>query len=124
MPAKTKATQADAKPEANAHMPLFKLSRKVLLAAVGAAALAQDEIEEFINRLVERGEIADKEGRKLMQEIIQRRKMQREKIKEAAGKRIGTALSRMEIPTRKDIEMLNEKIATLTQKIEALKKGE
>ena len=124
MPPKAKAVPADTKPTDGTRLPFFEISRKVLLAAVGAAALAQDEVEEFINRLVERGEIADKDGRKLMREIIERRKAKREKIKEEAGKRFGAALSRMDVPTRKDIELLHEKINALTQKVEALKKGE
>ena len=39
--------------------PFFDAARRVMLASIGAIALAQDEIEEFINRLVERGEIAE-----------------------------------------------------------------
>jgi len=58
----------------NSSNTLFQTARKVLLASVGAMALAQDEIEEFVNRLVERGEIAETDGRKLMQEIKERRK--------------------------------------------------
>ena len=49
---------------------LLEMSRKVLLAGVGAVALAQDEIEEFVNKLVERGEIAEKDGRKLIRDLI------------------------------------------------------
>ncbi|MCC6188241.1 MAG: hypothetical protein IT318_04375, partial [Anaerolineales bacterium] len=45
---------------------LFEMARKVVLAAVGAAALAQDEAVDFVNRLVERGEIAEKDARKLI----------------------------------------------------------
>jgi hypothetical protein len=42
-----------------------ELSRKVLLAGVGAAVLAQDEISDFVDRLVERGEIAEQDARNL-----------------------------------------------------------
>ena len=38
--------------------------RRVLMAGVGAVALAQEEIDEFVGKLVERGEIAEKDGRK------------------------------------------------------------
>src|SRR3989304_6244633 len=101
-PIQVKTTPVEAQPEGakeDKRLPFFRISRRVLLAAVGAAALAQDEIEEFINRLVERGEIAEMDGRKLMQEIVQHRKAKREKIKEEAGKRIGAAFARMDIPT-------------------------
>ena len=48
---------------------MIEMARKVLLASVGAVALAQDEVEAFVNRLIERGEIAEKDGRKLINEI-------------------------------------------------------
>ena len=36
---------------------MYEMSRKVLLAGIGAAVLAQEEIERYLTRLVERGEI-------------------------------------------------------------------
>ncbi|MEW6504421.1 MAG: phasin family protein, partial [Chloroflexota bacterium] len=44
-----------------------ELSRKILLAGIGAAALAQEEIERFVNRLVEKGELAEKDARRMIQ---------------------------------------------------------
>lgn len=120
MPPKTKATPKEVKPEAR-HSPLFDLSRKVLLAAVGAVALAQDEIEEFVQRLVDRGEIAEKEGRSLIQEILEQRKKAKEEIRHKAGQRLNEAFARMDLPTRQDIEQLQQKINELTEKIEQLK---
>ncbi|NIV98032.1 poly(hydroxyalkanoate) granule-associated protein, partial [Candidatus Saccharibacteria bacterium] len=39
--------------------PFVEATRKVLLASVGAVALAQDEAEDFVNKLIERGQIAE-----------------------------------------------------------------
>ena len=58
--------------EKNPYSPFFQLSRKVLLAGIGAAVLAQEEIENFVNRMVERGEIAEKDARQLAREIVDR----------------------------------------------------
>lgn len=55
--------------EEKEHSPFFEASRKVLLASIGAVAVAQDELEDFIDKLIDRGEIAEKEGRKLMKEM-------------------------------------------------------
>ena len=51
-----------------------ELSRKVLLAGIGAAALVQEEAEAFINRLIEKGEIAEKDGITLVQDLRAKRK--------------------------------------------------
>ena len=53
---------------------LMEAVHKVLLAGIGAAALAQDEIEDFVNRLVERGEIAEADGKKMLKDVMEKRK--------------------------------------------------
>ncbi|MEW5868632.1 MAG: phasin family protein [Chloroflexota bacterium] len=110
----------DVKEEAN---PLLEAARKVLLAGIGAVALAQEEIEEFVNRLVERGEIAEKDGRKLMREVVDRRKKQAGKAEDEMTKRVETILDRMSVPSKADIDALSEKITELTRKIDELKKS-
>jgi polyhydroxyalkanoate synthesis regulator phasin len=98
---------------------LFELARKVMLAAVGAAALAQDEGEDFLNRLVERGEIAEKDARKLIREVSDKR---RKKVEKELDKRMETLLDHMDVPSKADIDALSAKITTLTHKVEELKK--
>lgn len=106
---------------------MIEMARKVLLAGVGAVALAQDEVEAFVNRLIERGEIAEKDGRKLINDVMDRRRKQMDeaqtKTKENLDGRVEAILHRMNIPTKSDIESLSDKIAVLTKKIDQLKKG-
>lgn len=106
---------------------MIEMARKVLLASVGAVALAQDEVEAFVNRLIERGEIAEKDGRKLINDVMERRRKQIEdtqaKAKEGLDGRVEAILHRMNIPTKSDIETLSQKIATLTKKVDHLKKN-
>ena len=101
---------------------LLEMSRKVLLAGVGAVALAQDEIEEFVNKLVERGQIAEKDGRKLIRDLIERRKKETKKAERDLDKRVEELLHRLNIPSKADIEALSAKIAALANKVDELKK--
>ena len=105
------------------HNPLYDMARKVLLAAIGAAVLAQEEIEDFVDKLIERGEIAEKDGRKLMREIMERRKKDAEKAEDEVTKRVETVLDRMSVPSKADIDTLSEKITALSKKIDELKKA-
>ena len=102
--------------------PLYEATRRMLLASVGAVALAQDEIDEFISRLVERGELADKEGFTLMKEIKARRSKHMGKVEDALTTHLEAAMARLNLPTKADLDTLSEKIAALNQKIEELKK--
>ena len=102
---------------------MYEASRRILLAAIGAAAIAQEEMEDFINHLVDRGEIAEKEGMKLMREMIEKRKEKRKSFEAEMNKRLHAATDRLDLPSKKDIDELSAKIAELTRKVEELKKS-
>jgi poly(hydroxyalkanoate) granule-associated protein len=98
--------------------------RRVLLASVGVVALTIEEIGELVDKLVERGEIAEQEGKKLVIEIKEKRKKKTDEAEEVASSRVREALDRMDIPTKSDIEDLSKKIATLSKKVDDLKKSQ
>jgi len=102
--------------------PLYEATRKVVLASMGAVALAQEELEQFINKLVERGEIAEKDGKKLVHEAMDKRKKETKKAEGEVDKRMEDLLGRMNVPSKSDIDALSAKITALTKKVDELKK--
>jgi len=101
---------------------MAEMVRRMLLATIGAAAIAQEEIEALVNRLVERGEIAEKDGKKMIHEMMDKRKTKTTKVEDEINKNIESVLDRMNIPTKADVEALSQKIAGLSKKIDELKK--
>jgi polyhydroxyalkanoate synthesis regulator phasin len=99
----------------------LEISRKVLLASFGAVALAQDEIEDFVNRLVERGEIAERDARKLLREVTEKR---RKSAEHEMDKRLEEVLDQLNVPSKADIDSLGHKITALSRKVDELKKVE
>jgi polyhydroxyalkanoate synthesis regulator phasin len=97
--------------------PLLASLRKVVLASIGAVAIAQEEAEDLINKLVERGEIAREEGRKLMQDMMAKR---REKVEGTFDARVETALQRMNVPTKDDLKSVEKKLDELNKKLDKL----
>jgi polyhydroxyalkanoate synthesis regulator phasin len=102
---------------------LANLVHQVLLAAIGAVALSQEELEKFVAKLVERGEIAEKDGKKMVRDLASKRRTQAVKVEEQLDKRIEDVLARMNVPSKADIDSLGGKIAALTKKVDELKKG-
>jgi polyhydroxyalkanoate synthesis regulator phasin len=98
-------------------------THKVLLAGIGAVVLAQEEIESFVNKLVERGEIAEKDGKKLVKDVMEKRKKEAAKAEDQLDKRLEDLLDRMNVPTKSDIDALSAKITALTKKVDELKKA-
>jgi poly(hydroxyalkanoate) granule-associated protein len=117
--------------------PLVKATRSLLLASVGVVAMSKEEIEALVNRLVEKGEITEKDGRKLVEDVLNRTKelsdstvkVTTEKVSKTTSKtedmltkRIEAILNTMNIPSKQDIDQLTRKIDALSRKVSALDK--
>lgn len=98
--------------------------RRVLLASVGVVALTIEEMGELVDKLVERGEIAEQEGKKLVNEIKEKRQKKTIEAEDVASTRMREMMERMDIPTKSDIDDLSAKIATLSKKVDELKKAQ
>ena len=119
--------------------------RRILMAGVGVVVLTKDEIEDFVGKLIERGEIAEQDGRRLVREVLHRQRNGAEevvdkvegvaeKMQEETGKQITRAesmmdqriegiLGRLNVPTKGDIDALSDKISLLAEKVDALRHG-
>jgi poly(hydroxyalkanoate) granule-associated protein len=102
---------------------LLESMHKVLLVILGAVALAQEELEDLVQKLIERGEIAEQEGKKLVREATEKRKVQAKKAEDGVDKRIEEIVSRTGVPTKADIDGLSAQITALTKKVDELKKA-
>lgn len=103
--------------------------RKLLLAGIGAVALSRDETETFVNKLVDRGELAQKDAEKLLHEVQGRLRKNTSGVEEQAekvGSRVEQGmeefLNRLNIPSKRDIDDLSAKIAQLAARVEELRK--
>ena len=124
-----KATAQKAADSLNGQNPVVKIIRTVMLAAIGAIALSKEEIEAIVNRLIEKGEIAEADGRELISDLLDRRKKETaeagekvEKVEGVIDQRVESILNRMNIPSKGDVESLSRKIGALSQKVDDLNK--
>ena len=120
----TATPQGDSNPQEGTHQDgrhvLLDLSRKVMLASIGAVSLAQEEAEAFIQKLIERGELAEKDGNTLLNDLREKRKTRMADAEVELEKRVNRLLEKMSIPTKSDFEMVSERIAALTKKVDEL----
>ena len=122
---------------------LYILARKVVLAGMGAVALTLEEAQEFVEKLVERGEIAETDAQKLMQEVrkrAQRSEKEATKVAKKAEKTTKGAVKKAEgvlegaleetvegvlkglnVPSKSDVDALSQKIGDLSRKVDALR---
>jgi poly(hydroxyalkanoate) granule-associated protein len=101
----------------------YDVMRRMMLAGIGAIALKHDEVEEFIDKLVERGEIAKNDAEELRNEMKERRKKYFHGEESHLHNRMQEFLNRLEVPSNEDINLLNKKMTELEKKIDKLTKA-
>lgn len=113
-------SEADQDKERIAFHPFYNIARRILLAGIGAVALSHDEVEEFVDKLVERGEIARIDGDSLLKEVKDRRKKFLHGEETVFHKHMEEFFENFHVPAKKDLDDLAEKIASLEKKIDEL----
>ncbi len=111
----------------------FLMARRALLASLGVVACSLEEGNQFIDKLVERGEVAESDIYKMLNDLrssgqageekaSESRKSMAAKASMALEDSVEQILNRFNVPTRGDIEALSSKITQLTERIQTLKK--
>ena len=129
MPTKTPIAETvndKAEEHVNGGNPVVKAMRNMLMAAIGTVSMGIEEVEAIVNHLIERGELAEKDGRAMVAEVKERR--HKEAVKSGSkfdglvDSRVESILNRMNIPSRSDVEDLGNKIGELSAKVDELTK--
>jgi poly(hydroxyalkanoate) granule-associated protein len=111
---------------------LYLMARRVLLTSLGAVALSYDEGDEFLNKLTERGEVAETDLVNLVNDFVARSNEREAKAMDTRRSTIDKAaytladsveviLGRLNVPTKGDLEELSRKISKLNERVLALR---
>jgi len=118
----------------NPSVQVFEVLRKLMLAGVGALALSREEAEQFLNRLVERGELAQKDAQRLIDESMERFRQTAQPPANQLQSNVTNLstqvengfeqfLNRLNVPSKRDIDELSAKIAQLAARDEELRRS-
>ncbi len=123
----TSAPESGTTASAIGHNPILKALRSTLLIVMGTLAVGKEELEAIVNRLVEKGELAEKDARELLNDLLERRKditgttaKVEAKIEDLIDARLEAVLDRLNVPSRRNVEELARKIAELAEKVDEL----
>jgi poly(hydroxyalkanoate) granule-associated protein len=131
---KKKVEKAEIKSTVISDVKLY--ARKIWLAGLGAYAKAGAEGVDYFKELVKAGEGVEKQGKKLVDEQVEaansqfdsvkssvtgvkeKVEVQLDKIEKAFDNRVASALNRIGIPSRQDVEALSAKLDELSALLE------
>lgn len=92
---------------------MFEFIKKAIFIGAGLASMTAEKIEETVNEIVKRGDLTEKQGRELIQELKERSTKVRKELTEKIEKVVTETLHKLNIPTRKEIEELKARIEQL-----------
>ncbi len=113
---------------------LYLAVRKALLASLGAVAITAEEANELLDRLVERGELAESDVQNIVRDFRaqnRQREAEVDKAREEITRKasvaledsVETILTRLNVPNKADIEELSRKIGQLNEKVASLNRA-
>jgi polyhydroxyalkanoate synthesis regulator phasin len=86
------------------------LLRKSILFGLGAIHLTKEKVEEYVNTLVKENNINEEEGKKIVQEVLDKTNEYKNKQYDSIKKVVEDVLREMGVATKKDIDDLASKI--------------
>lgn len=97
---------------------MFDLIRNILLAGLGA----QEKIKESIDELVKKGELSESQGAKIIKEWTEKADRSTSDLRSDLSEIVTKTLEKMNIPAKEDLDNLQKKVESLSDRIETLEK--
>lgn len=92
---------------------MFDLFKKVVLMGLGAVTLSKEKVEQIVDELIKKGELAEDERSKAIRSFLTKAQEQEKVLNEKVITAVKKTIEKFDLPSRKDIERLEKKIGDL-----------
>ena len=89
---------------------MFNFIKKTMLVGAGLAAMTREKIEGTIDELVKKGELSEKEGKELVDELVEKSRKYKKDLEGKVEKIVTDTVKKLNIPTRDELTALKKKI--------------
>ena len=93
------------------------LIKKTLLAGVGLALKAWDEVEDLAKEVVKEGEMSEKEGRKFLKDIQKKYEETQKKLEARVEKSVKEFFKKADVVTGDELKALKKEVRDLKKMI-------
>lgn len=95
----------------------MKTLRKALLFGLGATVYTVEKIEEVVDNLIKRGELAKEERAKAVQDLIDQAEKERKAFVDTVKQSVERAVSEMGLVTKKDFDQLLNRLNEIEKRL-------
>jgi len=100
---------------------MLEILRKGYLVTLGLASLTREKVEEVVDELVRRGEIAENDRPHVVEDLLSRMKEEQKRLSSSIKETVQKVISDMGLPSRRQYEDLLQRIEKMEK---AAKAGE
>jgi polyhydroxyalkanoate synthesis regulator phasin len=83
---------------------------KTMLAGLGALHVTKEQIEKWIDELVEKGKLTKEEAPKMIKDLLAKAEENKKVLDAKVNAVVQSALAKVNFATKKDVDALNEKL--------------
>ncbi len=98
---------------------MLDILKKTYLAGLGLATLTREKVEELVDELVRRGEVAEKDRPHVVQDLLDRARDEQKKLSSSIQDTVRKVIGELGVPTRKEYRDLVSRVETLESKTTA-----
>lgn len=100
-------------------MSLSDIFQKTFMAGLGM----QEKFKEFIDELINKGELSEAQGKKLFNEWSKKAGKTKDEFEKNMADLVSKSLDKINIPAKSEVDELNKKIQSLSKKVDKLEKA-
>lgn len=94
---------------------MVDLIKKAFFTGVGALSLTNEMIKEMAQKISKEAKMSESEGHKFVEELLSKTEETRRGFEGAVRQQVEKVMAKLDIPTRKEVQQLRERIAQLEE---------
>ncbi|MGM0770128.1 MAG: phasin family protein [Halobacteriota archaeon] len=98
--------------------------KKLGLFGLGMYAITEEKIDEYVKELVESGDFNKEEGKKFVEDLIERQREQQEDLADRISGKVQESFGKSDLASKEEIEALRKKIEDLESLLKEKVEGE
>ena len=97
--------------------PMLDILKKTYLAGLGLTLLTKEKTEELVDELIAKGEVAEKDRKKVTEDLLSREKEEQQRFSQAVKDNVSKVIGEMKFPSKTKSEDLEKRVEELEKQV-------